>query len=91
MQRRQLLLAKIAGQREQLGEIGTRWQPALHVADQAWLAVHLMRSHAVLVAGVAALVVVRRRGVVGLLKGGWRIWKAWRYVNEFAKKITPRL
>lgn len=88
MQRRQLLLAKIAGQREQMAVMATRWQPAFRVADLAWLAVNFARNHAVLVAGVAGLTVVRRRGVVGLLKGGWRVWKAWRYVNEFAKKIT---
>lgn len=93
MQRRQALLAKIAGQREQLADLGTRWRPALLVADQAWVAVKFLRAHAVLVAGVAlvaGLVVVRRRGPGALVKGAWRVWKTYRYVREAARKIAQR-
>ncbi|MFA6971481.1 MAG: YqjK-like family protein [Gallionella sp.] len=87
MQRRQVLLEKIAIQREQLAEIGSRWQPGLQVADQAVLAMGFMRSHPVLLAGLAGLVVVRRRGLAGLLRGTWRVWKAYRFAREFSKKI----
>ncbi|MCX7192528.1 MAG: YqjK-like family protein [Proteobacteria bacterium] len=90
MQRRQALLAKISGQREQLSEIGTRWQPALHVADQAWLAARFMRRHPLLVAGLAGLAVVRRSGVTGLVKGAWRVWKGYQLLNALSRKITPR-
>ncbi|MDO8206983.1 MAG: YqjK-like family protein [Gallionella sp.] len=88
MQRRQMLLARINVQREQLAEIGTRWQPAFQVADLTVLAVGFMRSHPVLVAGLAGLAVVRRRSLAGLARGAGRVWRAWCYVNEFSKKIT---
>ena len=93
MQRRQALLAKIADQREQLAGIETRWQPALRVADQAWIAVKFLRAHAVLaagLAGIACLVVVRRSGPGVLVQGAWRVWKAYRYVKEVSKKIAQR-
>ena len=94
MQRRQALLAKISDQREQLAEIGVRWQPALRLADGALVAARFLRSHPVLpagLAGLAGLVVVRRNGLAGLVKGARRVWNAYRYINEFSKKITPRL
>ena len=100
MQRRQALLAKISDQREQLAEIGVRWQPALRLADGALVAARFLRSHPVLLAGLAGLagmaglaglVVVRRNGLAGLVKGARRVWNAYRYINEFSKKITQRL
>jgi len=94
MQRRQALLAKIAGQREQIAELGTRWQPALRLADGAWVAARFMRSHPALLAGLtvlAGLVAVRRNGLAGVVKGARRVWMAYRYFNEFSKKIRPRL
>ncbi|MDO9053342.1 MAG: YqjK family protein [Gallionella sp.] len=91
MQRRQALLAEISGQREHLAELATRWQPALRMADQAVVAVNFLRVHPVLLAGLAGLLVVRRNGLSGLVKGVWRIVKAYRYVNDFSKKMTSRL
>lgn len=87
MKRRQLLLAKISGQREQLSDMARRWQPALHVADQGLQAVSFMRRHPVLLAGLAGLAVVRRSGVQGLIKNTWRLWRTWRYVSMFSKNI----
>ncbi len=86
MQRRRVLLARINDQREQLAEIGTRWQPALQLADLTVLAVRFMRSHPALVAGLAGLAVVRRRSLASLVRGAGRAWSAWRYVNAFSKK-----
>ncbi len=88
MQRRQVLLAKIAGQREQMAGLVTRWQPALNFADRTLALVRFLRTNAVLVAGLAGLAVVRRNGVSVLLKGAWRVWKTYRYFNELSKKIT---
>jgi hypothetical protein len=89
MQRRGELLARIATQREQVAGIGARWQAPLALADRGLAAVRFVRSHPVPVAGVAALFVVRRRGVVGLLKGGWRVWKGYRFLAALSKKISP--
>lgn len=91
MQRRQALQAKISAQREQLGELATRWQPALRMADQAVVAVNFIRVHPVLLAGLAGLLVIRRNGLSGLVKGVWRTWKAYRYVSDLSKKMTSRL
>jgi hypothetical protein len=90
LQRRRILLDRIAGQREQLAETAAVWQTPLHFADQAWLAVNFLRAHAVLVAGVAGLVLIRRRGVSSLVKGGFRIWKLYRYFNEVSAKLKSR-
>ena len=91
MQRRGELLARIASQREQVAEIGTRWQTPLALADQGLVAACFLRSNPVLVVGVAALLVIRRRGVVGLVKGVWRAWKGYRYLTAFSAKLSSRL
>ena len=91
MQRRRELLARIASQREQVAEIGARWQAPLAIADQGLAALRFLRSNLVLVAGVAALFMIYRRGVVGLVKGAWRVWKGYRYFTAFSAKLSSRL
>lgn len=87
MQRRGELLAKIDSQREQVVQIGARWQAPLALADQGLAALRFMRARPVLVAGVAALLVWRRRGAVGVIKLGWRAWKGYRYLTGLAAKL----
>lgn len=91
MQRRAELQAKIAAQRGQLAEIGARWQTPLAVADQGLAAARFLYANPVLVAGVAALLVVRRRGMVGLMIGMWRVWKGYRYFTAVSAKLSARL
>ena len=91
MQKRGELLARIASQREQVAEIGTRWQTPLALADQGLAAMRFLRSNPVLAAGVAALFVIRRRGVVGLARGAWRAWKGYRYLTALSAKLASRL
>lgn len=91
MQRRGELLARIAAQRGQVAEIGARWQAPLALADQGLAVVRFLRANPVLVAGVVALVVVRRRGVLGMVKGGWRVWRGYRYLSTAAAKLSSRL
>lgn len=91
MQRRGELLARIAAQREQLAEAGTRWQTPLALADQGLAIVRFLRARPVLVAGVVALFVIRRRGVMGLARGGWLAWKGYRYFAAFSEKLSSRL
>lgn len=90
MQRRGELLARIAAQREQVARVGARWQTPLALADQGLAVVRFLRSHPVLVAGAAALIVIRRRGVLGLVKGGWRVWKGYRFLAALSEKLSPR-
>ncbi|MBY0576225.1 MAG: YqjK-like family protein [Gallionellaceae bacterium] len=91
MQRRAELLAKIAVQRGQVAEIGAQWQIPLAAADQGLAVVRFLRSNPVLVAGVAALLVIRRRGVTGLMMGMWRVWKGYRYFTAVSAKLSARL
>ena len=91
MQRRGELLAKIASQREQMAEIGKRWQTPLALADQGLAVMRFLRSNPALAAGVAALFVARRRGLAGLVRGAWRVWKGYRYLAAFSAKLSSRL
>lgn len=86
-QRRGELLAKIATQREQVAQVGARWRTPLAVADQGLAVLRFIRSRPLLVAGVAALLVWRRRGMVGVAKLGWRVWKGYRYLTGLAAKL----
>lgn len=91
MRRRQELLARIDMQRGQVAEIGRRWETPLAIADQGVAAARFLRSHPVLVAGAAALLLVRRRGVVGLAKGAWMVWKGYRSIAALSAKLSSRL
>lgn len=88
MQRRGELLARIAAQREQVAGIGVRWQAPLAFADQGLTVVRFLRSRPVLVAGVTVLFVIRRRGVLGLLKSAWQVWKGYRYFTAFSARLS---
>lgn len=77
-------------QRGQVAEIGRRWETPLAIADQGVAAVRFLRSHPVLVAGIAALLLVRRRGVVGLAKGAWMVWKGYRAIAALSAKLSSR-
>lgn len=90
MQRRGELLARIASQREQAAQIGARWETPLAFADRCRAAVRFLRSRPALVAGVAALFIVRRRGLIGLARGGWRVWRGYRYFVAFSAKLSSR-
>ncbi len=87
MQRRGELLAQIGSQREQVAQFGARWEKPLAVADQGLAVLRFMRSKPALVAGVAALLVWRRRGAVAVLRMGWRTWKGYRYLTGLAEKL----
>ena len=91
MQKRSELLAKIALQREQVAEIGTRLQTPLALADQGLVVMRFLRSNSVFVTAVVALFAVRRRGVVSLARSVWRMWKGYRYLTALSVKLSPRL
>ncbi len=89
-QRRGELLARIAAQRVEVAELGARWQAPLALADQGLAALRFLRSKPLLVAGVGALLVIRRRGVAGLVRGAWRVWKGYRFISAFSAKLISR-
>jgi len=91
MQSRGELLARIASQREQMIEIGSELQGPLALADEGLDAVRFLRRHPLLVVGVVALLVIRRRGVAGLVGGVWGIWKGYRYFTSLSAKLLTRV
>jgi len=82
MQRRGELLARIALQREHLAEIGARLQTPLAWADRGLAVARFLRSNPVLVAGVTAALVIRRRSVVGIARVCWRVWRGCRSFSQ---------
>lgn len=91
MQRRGELLTKIAAQREQIAEVGVRWQTPLALADQGLAVARFLRARPVLIAALAALLVIRRQGVTGLIGGGWTVWRGYRYLAALSAKLSSRL
>ena len=91
MQSRGELLARIASQREQMIEIGSELQGPLALADEGLDAVRFLRRHPLLVAGAVLLLVIRRRGVAGLVGGIWGVWKGYRYFTSLSAKLLTRV
>jgi hypothetical protein len=91
MQRRAELLARIAAQREEMAEIEANLKTPLALADKGLTAVRFLRSNPMLVAAVTtALFVVRRRGVLALAVGAWRVWRGCRSTTSTSAKPSPR-
>lgn len=87
MQRRGELLTKITDQREQLAGIAAQWQPRLVLLDKGISAVRYVRANPLWVAGVTALLLFRRHGVLSLFKGGWQMWKRYRSVISLSSRL----
>lgn len=90
MQRRGELKARIATQREQLAEAGMYWQKPLALADQGLAVARYLRARPVLVAGGVALLIIRRRGLMGLVRSGWLVWRGYRYFTAVSGKLASR-
>lgn len=89
-QRRGELLARIAVQRGQLIEMSSRCEGPLALADQGMAVARFLRARPLLVAGVAALLVIRRRGLTGLVRTGWKMWKGYRFYTTMSAKLSGR-
>jgi hypothetical protein len=90
MQRRGVLLARIAHERKQLDEIVTRTQKPLALLEKGLNAARFIRSHPLIPIGIILLFVIRRDGPVGAVRFGWRVWKGYRFVNGLYETILPR-
>jgi len=84
------LLTRINVQREQMSEIGKQLRFPLELANQGVAAARFLRRYPLLFSGVAALFVLRRRGMTGLLVGIWRVWKGYRYFNVLSAKLSSK-
>lgn len=89
MERRGKLLARISAQRGQLTEIGSQLQSPLSLADRGVAVARFLRIHPLLVAGAAALFLIRRRSMAGWVWGAWRVWKVFRDFTLLSAKLFP--
>ncbi len=81
------LLSRIDAQRGQLAEIASVWEGPLSLADQGVSIVRFLRGHPLLVAGATALVALRRRGIAGLFRHAWKIWRGYRYFTDLRQRL----
>lgn len=88
--RRAELLARIAAQREQLAEIQAEWDAPLTLVDKGMAGVRYLRRHPLLVAGVMAVLLIRRSSAAALMWGAWRIWKGYHYFTSIPEKSPSR-
>ena len=93
MQKRSVLLARIAAQREQVAAETARLKLPLAVADRGLEAARYLRAHPLIlvgVAGVVAFLAVRRNGLVGLAGNAMRLLNLYNSARSFSAKSVSR-
>lgn len=90
MKRRGELLATIASQRDEISDIAEQLKKPLVFVDQGWSVLRYLGSQPLLTAGLTILVVLNRRGLAGLLRTGWRVWRGYLYFNGLSAKFLSR-
>lgn len=90
MRKRGELVARIAAQREQVTLASVRWKAPLAVADQGLAAVRYVRSHPLILAGVVALLAIRRNSVIGVAGTALRLWNLYNSTRNYAAKAGYR-
>lgn len=86
--RRRRLLETIEIQRIEVVEISIRWQKPVALVDAGLRVWGLLRKHPALVAGgLAALLALRRKGILGLAQTGGRLLFLYPSVIFFALKL----
>ncbi|MGC2165610.1 MAG: YqjK family protein [Gallionella sp.] len=88
MQRRGALIASIDMQRGELARIEKDFRGPLAFADKGVALFRYLRGHPWMAAGMATVIVARRRGVIGLLKAVWRLRTGYRLIKAMARKLT---
>ncbi len=72
--RRKRLVQRISEQRADMLVLTQQWHKPLALADSGVKTFQVMRNHPAWVAGgLTALLAWRRKGIVGLIKTGWRL------------------
>lgn len=90
MQRRGVLLGRIAGQRQQISQVFSHWAMPLTLVDQGLLAFRFLRNQPLLVGGIAALLLWRRHGLIGLLGPSSLMWRGYRHFVSVRSKLAGR-
>lgn len=89
-QRRGELLERISAQREQAVSLGSRLQGPFAMVEGGLSALRYLRARPLLVAGIVALLVWRRRGVMGVLRTGLLAWKGMGYLSALRERVSAR-
>lgn len=89
--RRGELLARIRQQRAEVAARADDLAPALNLADRGLSALSHIRHHPYVAGAVALLALWRRRGLLGMLKSGFRLWRGWRLFAVLREKLLARL
>lgn len=85
--RRLELLEKIEAQRMEMAEISGHFQRPLALVNTGLKGVRFIQSHPVLMAGsVAALLTLRRTGIVGWIQKGRRLLYLYPFILSFGLK-----
>jgi hypothetical protein len=90
MERRDKLLARVAVQRDELADIGLQLHSPLSLVDKGVAVARFLRFHPLLIAGVAALFLIRRRNVADMIWVGWSAWKVIRDLTSISAKLISR-
>ena len=86
--RKERLIARAAVQRETIADAFRALERPIGVIDRAVAATRFLREHPVVVgAVVAALVVFRRRSLVGLVTRGVAAWRLWRSLSSWRGRL----
>ena len=94
VQQRARLAARIAAQREHVAVEMTHLAAPLAALDRGLVAGQYLRSHPLVlvgVAGVVALVAVKRRRVMVIVGGALRLWNFYKSARVFSAKLGFRL
>jgi len=70
-------------QRGQVAELGVRLETPFAFIDKGLAAVRFLRTAPVPSAVLVVLLVNRRRILLGLARGAWRLWKGYRKLSAF--------
>lgn len=89
--RRGEILGRIRRQRVDIAEFAGQLAPALGWAERGLSLFGQVRQHPYVVTGVAAFVLWRRRGLSGVVKSGWRMWRGLRLFAALRKTLIARL
>ena len=74
-ERKASLVSKIGRQRTELAQILEPWHEPLAIVDKGLLAIHYLKSHPVLLVGLAIVsVVLRPKFSTKWFQRGWMVW-----------------
>ena len=89
LRRKQRLIARCAVERDAVAHALRELERPMAIADRILGVVQFFRSHPLLVGAVVAIFVVARRrtSVAGLLARGISVWRLWRSLGTWSRRL----